>query len=151
MKWSDIPRNPSERMLRQFGGLCFLFFGGLALYGALVRGNITGPICLALVAIVTGILGLTKPKWLAGLFVGWMVVTFPIGYVISRVIMLSVFLLVFTPMALIFKLIGRDALALRKPQGPKHHILGSQNPANGSGPVFETVLNPYLDRLDFRE
>jgi Saxitoxin biosynthesis operon protein SxtJ len=118
MKWSDIPRNPSERMLRQFGGLCFLFFGGLALYGALVRGNITGPICLALVAIVTGILGLTKPKWLAGLFVGWMLVTFPIGYVISRVIMLTVFLLVFTPMALIFKLIGRDALSIKKRKGP---------------------------------
>ena len=32
MQWSEIPKNPSERMLRQFGGLCVLFFGGLAIY-----------------------------------------------------------------------------------------------------------------------
>ena len=118
MKWSDIPRNPTDRMLRQFGGLCFLFFGGLALYGAIVKGNITGPLILGLAAIATGILGLTRPRLLAGLFVGWMILVFPIGFVVSRLILLAVFLVVFTPVALVFRLIGRDALVLKKRTGP---------------------------------
>lgn len=117
MKWSDIPRNPTDRMLRQFGGLCFLFFGGLSLFGALVKGNVTGPVFLGLVAIVAGILGLTKPRLLAGLFVGWMILVFPIGFVVSRLILLTVFLVVFTPVAIVFRLIGRDALVLKKRTG----------------------------------
>ena len=31
MKFSDIPRNPDNRMLRQFAGLWILFFGAIAL------------------------------------------------------------------------------------------------------------------------
>ena len=118
MKWSDIPRNPTDRMLRQFGGLCFLFFGGLAVYGAVVKGNFTGPVCLGVAAILTGILGLTKPRLLAVLFVGWMILVFPIGFVVSRLILLTVFLVVFTPVALVFRLSCRDALALKKRTGP---------------------------------
>lgn len=118
MKWSDIPRNPTDRMLRQFGGLCVLFFGGLAIYGALVKGNVTGPAIFGLAALFAGVLALVRPRLLAGIFVGWMMLTFPIGFVVSKIILLAVFLLVFTPVALVFRLIGRDALLLKKRSGP---------------------------------
>lgn len=114
MKWSDIPRNPDARILRQFGGLCVLFFGGLALYGAVVKGHVTGPVVFGIVAAVAGIAALVRPMALGPVFVGWMILAFPIGFVISNLILLGVFAFVFTPVALIFRLIGRDALGLRK-------------------------------------
>ncbi len=39
---------------------------------------------------------------------------FPIGWVISHVILALVFYGLFTPLALVFRLIGRDALVLRR-------------------------------------
>jgi hypothetical protein len=117
MKWSDIPRNPDARTLRQFGGMCVLFFGGLALYGSLVKGNVTGPVVFGLAAAAAGVLALVNPMLLSGVFVGWMILAFPIGFVISKLILAAVFLLVFTPVALTFRLIGRDALGLRRKPG----------------------------------
>ena len=40
MHWSDIPFDPSRTTLRQFAGLWLVFFGGMALWQALVRGHI---------------------------------------------------------------------------------------------------------------
>lgn len=117
MQWSDIPKNPSKRMLRQFGGLCVVFFGGLALYGAVSKGHVTGPLCLGLIAFLAGLLAVTRPALLKGIFIGWMILAFPIGFVVSKLILLSVFLLVFTPVSLIFRVIGRDALILKKRTG----------------------------------
>lgn len=117
MQWSDIPRNPSARMLRQFGGLCVLFFGGLAAYGALVKGNSTGPVLFALIAAIAGTLAVIRPSLLKGVFIGWMILAFPIGFIVSKIILLTVFIVIFTPVALVFRLIGRDALILKKRSG----------------------------------
>lgn len=114
MQWSDIPRNPTKQMLRQFGWLCVIFFGGLAAYGAISKGRVTGPAVLGTIAFLAGILAVARPQLLRIVFVGWMILVFPIGFVISKLLLLSVFLLVFTPVSLVFRLIGRDALILRK-------------------------------------
>ena len=39
MRWSDIQFNPPRKTLRQFAGLWLVFFGGMALWQALVRGR----------------------------------------------------------------------------------------------------------------
>ena len=41
MQWSDIPFHPPRKTLRQFAGLWLVFFGGMALWQALVRGHPT--------------------------------------------------------------------------------------------------------------
>ena len=43
-----------------------------------------------------------------------MIAAFPIGWTISRLMLAALFYLVFTPMALVFRLMGRDALHLRR-------------------------------------
>lgn len=45
------------------------------------------------------------------LYVVLMLVALPIGFVLSHVLMAIIFYLVFTPIGLIFKLAGRDAMA----------------------------------------
>ena len=114
MQWSDIPRDPSPRTLRQFAGLCLLFFGGWAAWQWFGRGRVALAILFAVLALGIGLTGLVRPRAVRGIFVGWMVLGFPIGWTISNLLMAALFLLVFTPIGLVFRLTGRDALELRR-------------------------------------
>jgi hypothetical protein len=113
MQWSDIPFRPAEKMLRQFAGLWVLFFGGFAAYQGLVRGRPMFALALAALAIVVGVAGLVRPAWIRPIFVGWMVLAFPIGWTISLVLLGLVFYGLFLPIGLVMRLLGRDALSLR--------------------------------------
>lgn len=112
MQWSDIPRNPTPRMLRQFAALWILVFGSLALW-QWYQGQPSTARWTALVSAV-GILGVAWPRLARPVFVGWMILAFPIGWVVSRVLLGLVFFGLFTPMAAVFRLMGRDELLLRR-------------------------------------
>ena len=116
MQWSDIPFDPSKRTLKQFGGLCALIFGAIALLDEFVRHRTTGAIIFGSAALLGGVLGLVWPKALRWIFVGWMVAVFPIGWVVSRIILGLMFYGAFTPIALIFRLKKRDTLQRRPHQ-----------------------------------
>ena len=64
-------------------------------------------------AVLSMLVGRLAPRCLRPVFVGLLLVTFPIGFVVSHLVMLVVFFLVLTPMALVMRLAGRDALGLR--------------------------------------
>ncbi|MDG0994712.1 MAG: SxtJ family membrane protein [Akkermansiaceae bacterium] len=100
-------------MLRQFGWISLVGFGLLASI-AWYRFN-SQPVAttFAAVAVLAPIIGMICPKLLKPLYVGLSLVTFPIGLVVSNLVLLLIFLLVFTPVALIFRLFGRDELRLR--------------------------------------
>ena len=115
MRWSDIPRNPSGRLLRQFAGLWLLFFGCLACWHGLARHRVGLAIPLAVLALAIGLLGLLRPHSVRPVFVAWMVLAFPVGWVVGHVLLAVVFYGVFTPLGLAFRLAGRDALGRRRP------------------------------------
>ena len=52
MQWSDIPFDPPRKTLRQFAGLWLAFFGGMALWQALVKGHVALGLSLAALALV---------------------------------------------------------------------------------------------------
>lgn len=111
MNWSDIPWNPSRRTLRQFAGLWLLFFGGVAGSHA-SHGEASTALAWALLSAI-GVAGLTVPPVVRPLFVGWTVLAFPVGWTVSRVVLMLVYYGLFAPLAAFFRLIGRDALRLR--------------------------------------
>lgn len=113
MQWSDISFSPPARTLRQFAGLWIVFFGGLACWRAFGREQVTLGIVLGVAAVVVGAAGLVRPQLVRPIFVGWMIVAFPIGWTVSRVLLAAVFYGVFTPVGLVFRLMGRDVLHLR--------------------------------------
>jgi hypothetical protein len=110
MQWSDIPFKPPRKMLRQFAGLWIAFFGGLALVQYLVRGNPTLATVFGVLALTVGPIGLARPEWMRPIYVSWMVLAFPIGWTVSQVITALMFYGLFTPIGLVFRLIGRDPL-----------------------------------------
>lgn len=114
MVWSDIPRNPAPKTLRQFAGACLLFFGILAAREYHKGYHIAGEV-IAAVALVVGIAGLIKPSLVRWIFVGWMMLAFPVGWLVSQVMLGLMFYVVLTPVAFLFRLRGRDLL-LRKRQ-----------------------------------
>ncbi len=126
----DINLKPDQKTLRQFGLISLVGFG---LLGGLVywRNGLFGldfgvsakPIAYSLwgIAGLSGLLSLVAPRANLPLYVGLTVLTYPIGYVVSHVIMGIIFFGMFTPLALIFRLIGRDALHRRFDQSSKSY------------------------------
>jgi hypothetical protein len=120
MQWADVTKAQTPKMLRQFGLLSLAVFGGWAAWRAA-----TGRVDLATVLLgagggILGLLGLVAPTALRPVFTAWMVAAFPIGWVVSRVILAALFYLMFTPIALVFRLIGRDALRRRRASLPSY-------------------------------
>ena len=113
MQWSEVTRRPSTRTLRQFGALFLIVFtvtAGLRVW----RGDMGAlTIAIAATGVAVGLVGLVRPNAIRYVYTGWMIAAFPIGWTISRVIVTLLFYVVFTPFALLFRLLGRDALRLR--------------------------------------
>ena len=114
MRWSDIPRHPTTGTLRGFAAIWLVWFAGLAAVAWLVRQDATTALILGAIALAVGPIGLASPKLIRPVFVGAMVVTFPIGWVLSHLLLGAVFYCLFAPLGLLFRLIGRDALGLRR-------------------------------------
>jgi hypothetical protein len=114
MKWSDLPLKPTARALRQFAGAWLILFLAAGVHRYVVRGQHQVGIAVGMVAIVIGGLGLIRPAAVRWLFVGATVLAFPIGWVVSQIMLAVMYYGIITPLALWFRIRGRDLLS-RKP------------------------------------
>ncbi len=102
--------NPSKRQLRHFGILC-LFLAPLL--GWLWKGGQSVFVYLIAIGLLVAVLSFVWPTVVKAIFLGLMMIAAPVGIVVSEFAMLLIFLGVFLPISLIFKLLGRDALRLK--------------------------------------
>jgi hypothetical protein len=114
MKFSDLPLNPDQKALRQFAAAWLIFFSVIGAHQYLNRGHHGVGLSIGIMAVVFGMIGLSKPAALRWLFVTWMVLAFPIGWVVSQVMLLLMFYGIVTPVALVFRLRGRDLLGRKR-------------------------------------
>jgi hypothetical protein len=129
MTWADIPRNPNAKMLRQFAAAWLVFFGIVAVR-LHYRGHHTAGQIVALLAAVIGILGLWKPVCVRRIFVTWMILAFPMGWLVSQIMLLVMYYLFLTPVALIFKMTGRDLLMRKRQPNRTSYWIQKQTPAD---------------------
>ncbi len=111
MAIAEINWKPTTRDLRQFGMIWLPAF--LVLVGVMTffyAESTSAAVALAGLALVAGVTGYLRPGAIRPVFVGLMCVTFPIGWVVSHAIFLVVFYFVVTPIGLLMRLTGRDAL-----------------------------------------
>ena len=88
----------------------------------LLAAYLFGPTQLYIVAIVLQVLTMTIPvvfKPLAGL---WFGLSNVLGYVVSHIIIIILFYVVVTPVALIRRLMGADALRMREWKKDRHSV-----------------------------
>jgi hypothetical protein len=116
MKWFHLPLKPTPRVLRQFAAAWLVFFLAVAAQQMFLRNRVTAAAVLAAIALI-GLAGLWKPSAVRWLFVGATVAAFPIGWVMTQVVLAVMFYVVLTPLALVFRWRGRDELQLRRRPG----------------------------------
>ena len=102
--------NPSSRQLRQFGGLCLVT---LPLLAWLWSGNSTVIATLAAIASLIAVAAWVYPKTIAPLFVALMLITVPIGMVVGELAMFLIYMTVFLPIGIYFRITSRDGLRLK--------------------------------------
>lgn len=119
----EVNRNPSRRELNLFGfiwlGFFFLAAGGLwlKLHSPLVS------VPLAAVAIVIPVVGWVVPSFMRVVYVGLSYVAWPIGFVVSHILLGAVYYLLVTPIGLIMRATGYDPMHRRfDPEAPSYWI-----------------------------
>jgi len=119
-KLITIDLRPTEKTLRQFGFIAFLAFGMLSLAAWHERmlfssglGSMRQPLTYTLlcIALATLTLGLVHPRANRPLYVGLSVVAYPIGHVVSYVVLAVLFYGVFGVVSVLMRLFGGDPMA----------------------------------------
>ncbi len=136
----EINWKPARSELRLFGCGLTLFCTVIAV--VLLRGEghhagIAGGLVAA--AVLALFLSLIVPERLRAVYCVFMVLAFPIGWVMSHVIFAIVFYLVFTPVGVLFRLRGRDSMQRRF--DPRKNLLGAAQVQVFPGRLFSPVLN----------
>src|SRR5262245_56414263 len=127
MQWSEVIKPPSPKMLRQFAGLFLIVFLGMAAM-RWWRGHADAWAgLLATVAVVVGLAGMAVPAAIRPIYTAWMIAAFPIGWTISRLALGTIFFVVMTPLAAVFRLIGRDELRLRRAERVSYWVSKKQS------------------------
>jgi len=109
----SINTNPGRRELAVFGAVLPVTFALAGFMVARWTGSSAAP------AIVWGTGGVLTVVYLVArplrraIFVGFGYAAYPIGWVVSHLVLLIVFALVVTPIALLLRLLGKDPLGRR--------------------------------------
>lgn len=106
----DLNLNPSRKELRVFAALFFVFFTVVAFVVYRRTDSATAAAIIAGAAAVIGMVGLAAPAVVRPVYVVWMLAAFPIGWVLSHVMMAVIYYLVVTPVGLIMRTFGRDPM-----------------------------------------
>lgn len=109
----DLNLNPTKRELRIFSLAALVFLTIVAWLVWRKSGSTTAAAVLVAVGGVIAILGLTVPRAIRPVFIVLMVINYPIGWLMTHIVMAVIFYLVVTPLAVIMKLAGRDPMERR--------------------------------------
>lgn len=102
---------PSEKQLRNFGDITLFmcnFVGLTMMWLAGLTNKVFLSICIGGMTIY--LLSRISTKLVRPVFVGLTVVTFPVGWLISHVVMVLFYYIVISGVGLVFKLLNRDPL-----------------------------------------
>ena len=116
---------PDKKGLRDFGlmmgGLFVVFFGLLLPW----LFSVSFPLWPWIVAGILSGLALTVPNGLKPIYQGWMFLTIILAWINTRLILSIVFYLLITPMGLIMRLFGKNAMKNKSPQLESYRSLTS--------------------------
>jgi hypothetical protein len=109
MRWSDAVAKPTDRKLREFAAAGATVCLGLAGWQWL-SGNPWAAGTLAAIALAGACLGWRQPRWLAPLLTAAMIVTFPLAWGMSLVVLAVLYYGMFAPLGLLLRLLCVEGL-----------------------------------------
>jgi len=123
----EVNWHPSPKQLRLFAVLLAALLAGVGVWCFAPETSRVAPSLWLVVAAVVGVTGLVCPRAVRGIYVVWMVAAFPIGWLVSHLLLAAVFFLVITPIGLILRLIGYDPLQRRFDRAAKTYWQPREN------------------------
>jgi len=111
MKLVEINWNPTDRQLRQFGVIWLI---ALPFIGLLWGASLPVLLVLATIGVGISVLSQALPRTLKPIFLAMTVVATPIGIVLGEAALLLTYFGVLFPIGLVFRLVRRDALRLKR-------------------------------------
>lgn len=109
----DVNWNPSTRQLRQFAVMLAALLGLVAAWLCWTGQSPPGALAATIAAAASALLAAFRPAWTRIVYVAWMAAAFPIGWLVSHLLLAAVFYLVITPIGLILRICRYDPLQRR--------------------------------------
>ena len=116
-----INRNPSRVDLTVFGAIWLLFF---AVVGVVVRsrdGSEAVVFGIWAAAVAVPLAGWIAPGFMRIVYLGMAYLAFPIGFVVSHLLLAGVYYLVLTPTGLLMRTLGHDPMNRRRDAGARSY------------------------------
>ena len=106
----EINFHPSKRDLKIFAILLIVFFSFVASWLRFKHDMPDAARVVLAVSVVLGIVCFFVPTVSRIVYVGWMIAVFPIGWVVSHVLLAVIYFGVFTSFGMIMRLLGHDPM-----------------------------------------
>ncbi len=130
----STPALPSNR---KFGGFFTLVFAVLAWYLGR-RWGLGWGVAAGGISVALALVSVAAPAWLTGLNRAWFRLGLLMGRVVSPIVLGLIFFGLITPVAVLMRLFGRDALRLKRSATDSHWI--ARDPP---GPDPQSYRNPF--------
>ena len=112
-----IQWNPGRKQLRQFAGIWFPAFCALVGWSIARKTGHWHEVEIGwAIAGIISIAGLVFPPLIRPIFVGLILLTYPIGWVVSHILLGTIFYGIVTPIGLLLRATGHDSLDLKMPK-----------------------------------
>lgn len=108
MKWSDL--SFEDKIIRQFAAICLLLLPLIAFWQWYVNERTLLALILLILSALVGPTGLIAPAVIRPVYQFLMLTLFPVAWFFSHLMLGCLYFLVFTPIAVIFRLVGRDPM-----------------------------------------
>lgn len=136
MSLIEIDWNPKSKQLKNFGKIALVATAIISLLLYFLKGVAIQWVSIILAfGIIIFIISLISLKLTKLIYLGMILLTLPIGFVVSFVLLAAFYFLLLTPLGLIFRLIGRDPLCRRFDKNAKSYWL-SRHPPKGPEQYF---------------
>ena len=106
----EIRWHATRNELRVFAGLLILFAGVVYWFVDRQFDAPTVAFWIVIVLLAIAAFGLSFPNAIYWFYIGWMIAVFPIGWVVSHLILAIVYFLIITPFGIARRTIGGDPL-----------------------------------------
>lgn len=129
MSLIEIDWNPKRKQLRSFGKIALVATAVISLLLYLLKG-VAIQWCLIIIAFgcIIFIISMISLKLTKMIYLGMILLTMPIGWVVSFILMAAFYYLLLAPLGFIFRLIGRDPLCRKFDPNAKSYWLSRQPP-----------------------
>ncbi len=131
----ELNKTPSRHELLWFGARFALFFGQIGgliwwKFEAATVAYVVWSIAATITIVFYALPPIRKP-----IYLGWIHLAYPIGWVVSHTAMAIIYYLVFTPIGLIMRLFGRDPMERRLDRSAASYWV-EHDPAGEPGRYF---------------